>query len=297
MKKITPNLILLLLTFFLSIKDYAQNVMTSSNNFTQLGWEEEQINKYVSGTVRQLSTPYVEIVCGPQDFANLHPGSVLMTLPKSQDPTLRRIRLRNNKYGGIYLKKIAAKGSFPGCLQYNTFITQNKNFSAQDLVLEIDADDNGTIDYNLAFSPTLQQNLYANRGGFPFSVVKTLEWQTWNAAAGWWVVGIGEALPAGLDPNFRLAEFLQHFPFARLRNSTSGNNAGGGIRFTIGGDSPDYDDFIGYLDGFMIFRKSNRMTNLTWIDKDDQLRPITYDFIKTNPPCQLINESITDSHR
>ena len=257
---------------------YTQTIIVTPNNFHQTGWEEEQINNYPTGQVLVFSTPYVEIVCGSQEFMDYLHGSVQMMLPKQQDPTLRRIRLRNNKFDGTLLADIATQRNHPGCLQFSTFITKNRNGSAPDLVLQIDKEGNGDIDYNIVFSPTIQHQVAATNSGPSFDEVTNYTWQTWDAASGWWSIGLNEPLPAGLNELFTLSQFLQLFPDARIRNSRSGENIAGGIRFTIGGDNSDQDNFVGYIDGFRIAKRINRNT----------VKCLLFDFKFPDPSCRFM---------
>jgi len=217
------------------------------HNYTFFGWKEEQI-KMVNGVKsEEYESPYVEIVCfDPTTFK----GAVRISLPKSVDEDLRRVRFRNDAYSGVYLRQITG-------LSYSTYMVFNKNHTAPVLVLQIDVDDDGTRDCNISFNPQIQ-HVY-NSGEdciMDFAEVSTYVEQSWKASAGWWNFEPTDGRltpPAQItDHLFRIQDFISVYPNARTINTVMDAAAGGAIRFTVGGDDPDYTDFHGYILNFYI---------------------------------------------
>ena len=105
-KKISFGLVLFML-FITSCRKHDEPALTpfqfetiNNNNFSTLGWREQQVN-IVSGTpIISNESKHVEIVCGPENNSDprLKQGCITMNLPTSDDPTLTRIRLRKGGY-------------------------------------------------------------------------------------------------------------------------------------------------------------------------------------------------------
>ena len=208
-------------------------------------------------TITTDNTNYVDLVCGPKNHTEHHlkPGSVLLTLPTTIEPTLRRVRLRNNLHSGTRLPDIKD-------LMYSTYVVENINHSSPVLALQIDTNNDAVAEFNIFFDPTVQNgqnNLYPE-------VVKNT-WQEWDACNGLWQY-FGAPPPELPDKFFTLQTLVNipKFNSARIINTIAGPNAGGGIRFTVGGDSPDYKDFKGYIDAFLL-------------DTSLQTKPLLYDFV------------------
>ncbi len=92
----------------------------NKNNFNSLGWKEQQVNIASGITTFSDQSNYVEIVCGPENNSNPHlkQGSIAMNLPTSDDPTLRRMRLRRGGYSATRLADLTE-------LKYSTYVMQN----------------------------------------------------------------------------------------------------------------------------------------------------------------------------
>jgi hypothetical protein len=164
-------------------------------------------------------------------------GSVKLT---SSDNKI--VRLKNNDYDGTPLSSIRE-------LSFATYIEQRGNQRDNlNIILTIDADNNGTVDFPLVFNTEFQTGNFAN--GFPDqgpSVNNT--WQTWDLLhAGWW-----KGLPAP-DPYHggalnSIAGYVSLYPNAVIRNPAEPGP--GGIRINCG--SPVFEGaFIGYADKFII---------------------------------------------
>ena len=231
-------------------------------NFIGFGWEKDQVNidpldPTGKKTITTANTNYVDLVCGPKNHTEPHIklGSVLLTLPKTIEPTLRRIRLRNNEHSGTRLSDLNE-------LMYSTYIDNNINNSSPALALQIDIDNDQVAEFNIFFDPTIQHA----QNNMSAEVQKNV-WQKWDACNGLWQY-LGTPPPELPNKFFTLQTLVNipKFNSARIINTVAGQNAGGGIRFTIGGDSPDYKDFKGYVDAFLIHTA-------------DQAKPIVYDFV------------------
>lgn len=241
-----------------------KTILVTPDNFIGFGWEKDQVNSMkpasptpgcptcpVCPAAPNTYTNYVSIVCGPVNSTSpdLSQGSVLIRLPKNEDSTLKRVRLRNNQYNGTFLSDITT-------LNYSTYIESTINFASPVLALQIDIDGNADVDCNIYFDPRKQTRPPTKTGpGLP---VKINVWQEWNCLIDTWELLITSTTSVSVSgkftgiKNFSLATFIKAFPKARIINTITGDNAGGGIRFTVGGSSSDYDNFKGYIDAFEI---------------------------------------------
>lgn len=157
---------------------------------------------------------------------------------------LRRLRLRN-KNQTHRLADITA-------LKYSTFIVNGNNHAAPGLVLQLEKSPGQTE--NIFFEPRLQtgSNPAAETINAQPEVVLN-QWQEWDVFAGGW--GKENAIGTPGFALFTLAAYVAENPQARILNTSPAvPNGGGGVRFTVGGDSPDFKNFKGYIDGFTINR-------------------------------------------
>jgi hypothetical protein len=245
-------------------------IRVKKNNFIGEGWEKDQVNTVSgSGNITSPSTNYVDIECAPKNIQEpgLNKGAILISLPTSSDPTLRRVRLRNTLHSGVRIADINK-------LMFSTFITFNINNSAPSLALQIDANNGQIPVFNIFFDPH-EQNGQNN----VYPTVNQNLWQQWDALNGYWqfLNGPRPELPVNY---FTLQTFINvpQFKNAKIINTISGPNAGGGIRFTVGGDSPDYYDFKGYIDAILFGIVAEE-------------KPILYDFV-----CDSSVNSSTNHH-
>ncbi|NOT51556.1 MAG: hypothetical protein HOP10_09790 [Chitinophagaceae bacterium] len=255
-------------------------MIVNKSNFENLGWVKDQVNITSGITTVIHATENVAIKCPPFNPASplSKRGAVQLSLPTSADSTLRRVRLRNTKFHGVRLAEIAR-------LHYNTFIVSNINQSAPNLAFQVDINGDDVAEFNILYDPTIQHEYNSTIPGVLQSV-----WQNWNARHGWWQyfqVTPQYPAPPGLPAFFQLPTLLAMPGFNNLRiiNTTNDLNAGGGIRFTVGGHA-DFNDFRGYIDQFMIQLSG---------------RPHYYDFAcDQNPLIQVHgsdpeNQPVTDS--
>ena len=230
-------------------------------NFIGFGWEKDQVNYDLTDltgkrTITMPSTNYVDLECGPNNpCPHLKLGSVLLSLPTTNEPTLKRVRLRNTMYSGTFLHDIKN-------LMFSTYVVTNINESSPGLALQIDTNNDNIAEFYIFFNPTAQN---AQNPLYP-KVVNNI-WQEWDAFNGLWQV-FGAPLPGLLNQYFTLTTLasLPNYSTARIINTVAGQSAGGGIRFTIGGGSPDFADFKGYVDAFLIETPADP-------------KPICYDFV------------------
>src|SRR5688572_23916570 len=146
MKKNSIKLLIVLFISFLNINSFSQKtVLITLDKFIGSGWETYQVE---TGKLPTPNTTFVDIVCGFINPSNpsLKRGSVLLRLPVSEKPTLRRIRLKTTLYDATYLRDISE-------LMYSTYILKNLNQSAPILVLQIDNDEDLVVDSYIYFEP------------------------------------------------------------------------------------------------------------------------------------------------
>jgi hypothetical protein len=223
------------------------NITVWPHNASFFGWNEEQVEKVPNGEpIDKPESPFVGIACFN---ASTFEGAFRISLPNTDYPELRRVRIRNDHYSGVYLRQITG-------LSYSTYIVNHINRTAPVLVLQIDSDNDGMRDCNIYYNPQMQSannSMFDNIMDFP--EVVSGEQQFWKASSGWWqfnqVTG-GITPPAGLKEYFTLNDFISFFQNARTINTAIGTAAGGAIRITVGGDDPDYRDFNGYILNFYI---------------------------------------------
>jgi hypothetical protein len=218
-------------------------VRVTKNNFIGHGWEKDQVMVVNGSNITSPETDFVRIECAERNTnePGLNKGSVLLSLPTSANPSLRRVRLRNTLHHGLRLADINK-------FLFHTFIISNLNDSSPALALQIDLTGDNVSEFNIFFDPTIQ-----NIHNSSFSPVRKNEWQQWDALNGVWQL-FNITRPELPVSHFTLQTFLSvdSFKNARIINTTTGPNSGGGIRFTVGGSTTDYNDFKGYIDAFVV---------------------------------------------
>ncbi|HWS88075.1 MAG TPA: hypothetical protein VN282_13985 [Pyrinomonadaceae bacterium] len=163
-------------------------------------------------------------------------------------------QLRQPQYGGTKLSDLTA-------LSYSTYVTQfGSGGQAPYIILNIDNDNNGTVDDQLFFEPVYQNGGYSGDtvpNQCPTSgplCVELNEWQTWDAlAGGWWAVSAGTFGP----PLITLDTYIAAHPDATIVNSSTGL---GGLRIVAGFGAGAWDNFIGNVDAFTVGVGSNSTT-------------------------------------
>jgi hypothetical protein len=163
--------------------------------------------------------------------------------------------LRNGLYDGLDLGNITE-------LRYWTYVVTNggglnNSCQAVYIILNVDRDNNGTIDDNMFFEPCYQNGGYPTLsysgpipnqcGSNPNCVVFNM-WQGWNAAIGGWWSGLDSA---GGPPLTTLADYAAQYPNAVIRNGLGATK--GGVRLVAGFGGPaDWGNFNGNTDAFTI---------------------------------------------
>lgn len=145
-------------------------------------------------------------------------------------------QFRNTNYEGTPIANLTK-------LSYALYVDQDgSGGQAPYVILNVDQDNNGTVDDLLFFEPVYQTGTY---GGDPVpnqGAPVPGEWKTYDAlAGGWWSFNAGTFGP----PLTTLATYLQQFPNAVIRNSSTG---GGGVRLVVGGGAGAWDNFRGMVD-------------------------------------------------
>ena len=117
----------------------------NERNFYSQGWEEQQVNIASGVTSFSDQSDHITIVCGPENNSDprLIQGAITMNLPTSEDPTLRRIRLRRGGYSGTYLSDLTE-------LKYSTYVVNN---SPAIMVLQLDVNGDEVKDFNIFLQP------------------------------------------------------------------------------------------------------------------------------------------------
>lgn len=214
----------------------------NEHNFHTQGWREQQVNIVDGVTMFSDFSDHVEIVAGPENDSDprLIRGCVTMNLPTSEDPTLRRIRLRKEGYSGTLLADLTE-------LKYSTYVVHN---SPTIMVLQIDVNGDEVKDFNIYYEP----RPYSQPAGFPPLVLNT--WQQWDPLnqGVWHVEAAIIPLPGELaDLTGSIGDVIAEFPNARIIDTPPIGHNGEGVRFTIGGNPRSlFDNTIGYFDALII---------------------------------------------
>jgi hypothetical protein len=127
-------------------------------------------------------------------------------------------------------------------LSYWTFYESGGTGSqAPYVILQVDNDDNGTVDDQLFFEPFYQSG-FSPSDVNPQPALVQNSWQFWNARqGGWYSLNAGTFGP----PLVSLDTYLASHPDAEIRNSAGGD---GGLRLVAGFGSGAWDDFVGNVD-------------------------------------------------
>ena len=223
----------------------------NKDNFSSLGWREQQVNNSPDGQIFLNETDYIKIVCDPGSNSDpyLKNGSIEMNLPTTGDPTLRRIRLRREGYTGTRLADITE-------LKYSTYVIRN---SPSALVLQIDFDNDGDRDGNIFYNPVPYYQ------GNDFKPVELNTWQEWNTLQeGKWHIELIQ-LPEFPQGKFTIQELVSipAYAEARIIDTPPVRHNGEGVRFTLGGDPIElFVNTIGYLDALIIGTKNEEHSTL-----------------------------------
>jgi hypothetical protein len=149
-------------------------------------------------------------------------------------------QMRTAIYNGTLLANITE-------LKYSTFTQQDgSGGQAPYLILNVDLDNNGTVDDQLFFEPVYQTGAYSgdpvpNQGTLAVGV-----WQEWNAlVGGWWAISAGTFGP----PLVTLQTYIAANPGAKLASPVSG---AGSLRVVTGFGAGAWDNYIGNSDAVKV---------------------------------------------
>jgi hypothetical protein len=173
-------------------------------------------------------------------------GSVQLSVGSNGDGAAQ---LRNAAFAGTKLSDLSA-------LSYYTYVEQTgSGGQAPYIILNIDNDNNGTVDDLLFFEPVYQSAVFFPSNPQPPLLIDV--WQQWDARhGGWWSLnGIANAGP-GTDVK-SLDDYILAEPDATIRNSSTGL---GGVRLVAGFGAGAWDNFIGDADAFSISTSSANKT-------------------------------------
>jgi hypothetical protein len=200
-------------------------------------------------TVHEVPTQTdVDFVNGPAT-PPLGVGSAQLSIASTPGAGDLAAQLRNPNYAGTKLSDLTA-------LSYSTYVQQfGSGGQAPYLILNIDLDNNGTIDDQLFFEPVYQSGTYStvdpsitipDQCPGVTNCVALNTWQTWNAlAGGWWSLNAATFGP----PLTTIEQYVADNPDATIVNSTSG---AGGVRIVAGFGEGAWNGFIGNVDAFTI---------------------------------------------
>jgi hypothetical protein len=229
----------------------------NEHNFYSQGWKEQQVNIVSGTTIFSDESDHIMIVCGPENNSDprLIKGCITMNLPTSNEPTLRRIRLRRGGYSGTLLSDLTE-------LKFSTYVVRN---SPAIMVLQIDVNGDAEKDFNIFYSPL---SYFQENNNYP---VELNTWQQWDALSGnWHVEAATIALPAALTQACTIGQIIDAFPNAKIIDTPPMGHNGEGVRFTIGGTPSNlFANTVGYMDALIIG---------TW----NQQHSIVYDFTCSN---------------
>jgi hypothetical protein len=139
-------------------------------------------------------------------------------------------QVQNSDYDGTPLSDLTA-------LSYSTFLlTTGPQTVAPMMILEIDQNDDGVLDDELAFQPAAQATVVVNH------------WQTWNAVAGnWWSLEGLNGMGTGTAGK-PLSAYVEAYPNARIINV----GQEGGLRLAAGCVGSGWASFDGAFDAVVV---------------------------------------------
>jgi hypothetical protein len=175
-------------------------------------------------------------VLGP-DGNPCGPSSLQLTVGADGDTGAQ---FRNTNYEGVALSSVTT-------LSYAIYVAQDgSGGQAPYIILNIDQDNNGSVDDLLFFEPVYQTGAYVGDPVPDQGVPVVGEWKTYDAlVGGWWSLNAGTFGP----PLTTISSYLTAFPNSVIRNSATG---GGGVRIVAGFGAGAWDNFVGNADCFTI---------------------------------------------
>ena len=220
------NQLFVVVVFFFSSTIFSQSIIRVTNSNLQ-GWvKEEQYFGKISFTNGPSKPP-------------LQKGSLEFYAPVNG--RRRFVRMKNTGYSGLLLSSITQ-------LSYSTFVQKaDSKLDAPFIVLQVDADGDGTEDTHMVFNLKFQNRKYTKDTGVKLQgPIHKKVWQTWDALHGAWYTWL-EKKPETGAPIYSLSSFISQHPNACIVNDKSG----GGVRLQAGG-IPMADNFLGNADAFAI---------------------------------------------
>ncbi|HYX30858.1 MAG TPA: DUF11 domain-containing protein, partial [Pyrinomonadaceae bacterium] len=224
---------------------------------TPTALQDWQIRNTAGAQPTPASTPSVTFVNGP-DTPPLSNGSVQLSVGSDGSAAAQ---LRQPDYAGTVLPNPnPSPDAFPAgneltALSYSTYVQVGGSASqAPYIILDVDYDNNGTIDDHLVFEPQYQIAGFCPSN--PQGPVTSGVWQSWDAFNGCWYSTSGAA-GSGPGANVKvLTAFSSAQPSATIVNVGNGD---GGVRLVAGlggviggGSASDWAGFVGNADAFLI---------------------------------------------
>jgi hypothetical protein len=180
-------------------------------------------------------------------------------------------QFRNPAFSGTMLSTLAE-------LRYNTYVSNDSTAppigdQTPYIVLNVDRDNNGTLDDLLFFEPEYQHGYTSNVPDQGDNVLNT--WQSWDALhGGWYAIDADTGDPTFAGPGADvqvLSAYITAHPNAKIINNEVG---GGGLRLVAGFGAGAWDNFVGNVDAVTI----RVGTNCTTYNFEPRHRPLTADF-------------------
>jgi Domain of unknown function DUF11/Carboxypeptidase regulatory-like domain len=278
-KRLIPIIIAVTIVLFLAIIAVLADVTTT---FTVLPGQMQDWQTQTSPGAQPTpaSTPSVSFVNGPAT-PPLGSGSAQFSVGSDGGAIAQ---LRQPDYAGTALPNPSPDPDNPNPagnelteLKYSTYVQVGGSASqAPYIILDVDYDNNGTVDDHLVFEPQYQIAGFCPSN--PQGPVSPGTWQTWDAFNGCWY-STGGAAGSGPGANVKpLITFSAASPNAKIVNS--GSN--GGVRIVTGGGgvigggaASDWSGFVGNVDDFRIG---------VGFDPDNGPIVTEYDFEAAPPP-------------
>jgi hypothetical protein len=200
------------LTFLASSADCATLTTSPAN---QQGWLAQVTS--ADGLAQYVGSPPIPI------FGN---GSLRLFTGTHGDESAQ---LRNSNYHGTNLSTVTSLG-------YCTYVTQWNGAQTPYIILNVDRDNNGSVDDLLFFEPEYSKGAYT--GAIPAQPAPTLNtWQCWQALrGGWYAIDANTGAPTFGGPGANVLPFSDYttaHPAAVLRDTTRG-----AVRIVSGFASP-----------------------------------------------------------
>src|SRR4051794_22185953 len=168
-KKYFLKQIFIIVSAFCSITIFSQSIVTVTENSPHCWVKEEQYLGKISFKNGPSKPP-------------LQKGSLEFNAPINGHR--RFVRMRNTGYSGLLLSEITHLG-------YSTFVQKaDSKLDAPFIVLQVDANGDGTEDTHIVFNLKFQNPKYTKYTGVRWQgPIHMKVWQTWDALRGAWFTG------------------------------------------------------------------------------------------------------------